>query len=63
MPRAKTNAQTPRKRGALIPELKNKQEKTGLRLNSGPTHSRDLVFQDFQVVLVPGMRLYCLARA
>jgi hypothetical protein len=47
MPRAKTNAQTPRTRGAQSPELKNKEEKTGQRLNSGPTHSRDLVFQDF----------------
>jgi len=43
MPRPKTDAQTPRKRGAQNPELKNKEEKTAQRLNSGPTHSRDLL--------------------
>jgi len=43
MPRPKTDAQTPRKRGAQNPELKNKEEKTGQRLNSGPTHRRDLI--------------------
>jgi hypothetical protein len=63
MPKAKRNDQTPPKRGAQSPELKNKEEKSSQRLNSGPTHSRDLVFQDLQVVLVPGIRLYCFPRA
>src|SRR6478735_930429 len=42
---------------------KKDEKKSSQGLNSGPTHSRDLVFQDLSVVLVPGMRLSCLPRA
>ena len=46
-------------------QKKNKSQKKdpSNQLNLGPPHSRDLFFQDFSLVVVPGMRLSCLPRA
>ena len=46
-------------------QKKNKSQKKdpSNQLNLGPPHSRDLAIQDFTVVVVPSIRLNCLARA
>jgi len=64
MPRPDTIAKAPRKRGATNPEQKKEEKKTAQRLNSGPTHSRDLILpKSADLDAFPGMRLSCRARA
>lgn len=64
MPRPDTIAKAPRKRGAKNAEQKKEEKETAQRLNSGPTHSRDLILpKSVNLDVFPGMRLYCLARA
>jgi hypothetical protein len=64
MPRPDTIAKAARKRGAKNAEPKKQEKKTAQRLNSGPTHSRDLILpKSADLDVFPGMRLRCLARA
>src|SRR6478752_6368852 len=64
MPKTKTAIQPENAPSKPRTQRQKKDEKKSSQgLNSGPTHSRDLVFQDFTLVLVPGMRLIRFPRA
>ena len=64
MPKTKTAIQPENAPSKPRTQRQKKDEKKSSQgLNSGPTHSRDLAFQDFGLVLDPGMRLRRPARA